>query len=514
MLDVLCDATLNRINDLIEEINIALNDNVRDINLYNNNGQDELFSFTTYDGTVYYVKGSNTRTYIITKGNNEDVVPVEERDRKIIIGDKGGIYFETYPYPTMTDTREFTGTVSISKRYIRAAESYVNGHVLRMTNYDSEGEQFVDYFIYKINGLEIGKTYTFTFYVDRGDMNAAGTDGPHLYVLKTADGGTGSTNRYCQINLATGATTDTGCSGTTIVYQEDSHYYFKNGLYTMQFTAEDDEAYLYFDYSAIVTSVDDTETMEVEGLLFNGMELGVLSSKIYYGNKWYDYAGSGGGGSSDVELIEISKADYDALPQSAKDDPNKAYFVYNYPSGSAGSGGASALVDLSDVDISNPSNGQVLKYNGTTHSWENAAESGGGSYPAEGAVKWDSTDGHLYSYQSGSWVELTLTAQQFIPTSVRVVTTSTSPSGAAVAYGDPDAATSTYTTVVFTSVQTTPLNVENIFTIAYPSPWKIKSLIDGLKFTNNTTGVEQILNTGDEITWTYNTSIDYTLSNV
>lgn len=96
--------------------------------------------------------------------------------------------------------------------------------------------------------------------------------------------------------------------------------------------------------------------------------------------------------------------------------------------------------------------------------------------------------------------------------SIRVVTTATGSSNAAVAYGDPDESTSTYTTVVFTSVQSTPLNVENLFTIAYPSPWKIKSLIDGLKFTNNATGVTQILNTNDEISWTYLTAIDYTFS--
>lgn len=43
-----------------------------------------------------------------------------------------------------------------------------------------------------------------------------------------------------------------------------------------------------------------------------------------------------------------------------------------------GGGGASALTDLSDVSVSSPSNGQVLKYNNSTSKWENANESGGG----------------------------------------------------------------------------------------------------------------------------------------
>ena len=44
-----------------------------------------------------------------------------------------------------------------------------------------------------------------------------------------------------------------------------------------------------------------------------------------------------------------------------------------------GQSGSSTLVDLTDTNISNPSNGQVLKYNSTNSKWENAAESGGGS---------------------------------------------------------------------------------------------------------------------------------------
>lgn len=39
--------------------------------------------------------------------------------------------------------------------------------------------------------------------------------------------------------------------------------------------------------------------------------------------------------------------------------------------------GSSTLVGLTDVDISSPTNGQILKYNSTTQKWENADESGG-----------------------------------------------------------------------------------------------------------------------------------------
>ena len=46
----------------------------------------------------------------------------------------------------------------------------------------------------------------------------------------------------------------------------------------------------------------------------------------------------------------------------------------------SGGGGSSDLADLTDVSISSPTNGQVLKYNSTTSKWENADDSGGGSY--------------------------------------------------------------------------------------------------------------------------------------
>lgn len=41
------------------------------------------------------------------------------------------------------------------------------------------------------------------------------------------------------------------------------------------------------------------------------------------------------------------------------------------------SGGASSLTELSDVNIALPQDGNVLKYNSNTSKWENAAESGG-----------------------------------------------------------------------------------------------------------------------------------------
>lgn len=56
---------------------------------------------------------------------------------------------------------------------------------------------------------------------------------------------------------------------------------------------------------------------------------------------------------------------------------NVQYENGKFKTSPGGGGGASALTDLDDVNISSASNGQVLKYNGTSNKWENANESGG-----------------------------------------------------------------------------------------------------------------------------------------
>lgn len=46
--------------------------------------------------------------------------------------------------------------------------------------------------------------------------------------------------------------------------------------------------------------------------------------------------------------------------------------------GGGGGGGSSTLSGLTDVDISNPTDGQTLVYNATSGKWENGAGGGGG----------------------------------------------------------------------------------------------------------------------------------------
>ena len=58
---------------------------------------------------------------------------------------------------------------------------------------------------------------------------------------------------------------------------------------------------------------------------------------------------------------------------------NVQYKDGKYRTSDEGGGGASALTDLSDVNVSSPSNGQVLKYDAQNEKWVNEDESGGGN---------------------------------------------------------------------------------------------------------------------------------------
>lgn len=69
-------------------------------------------------------------------------------------------------------------------------------------------------------------------------------------------------------------------------------------------------------------------------------------------------------------------------------------------SGGGGSGGASAMSDLTDVELTNLADGQILKYDSTNQEWVNANESGGGSsgilYGNTDPTSQQGEDGNLY----------------------------------------------------------------------------------------------------------------------
>lgn len=79
---------------------------------------------------------------------------------------------------------------------------------------------------------------------------------------------------------------------------------------------------------------------------------------------WLEISLGGGGGGS---YVELTQAEYDAMEQAGTLDPTVMYFITD-----GQSGGSSTLAGLSDVNLTNPTDGQLLRYNGTSGKWENA----------------------------------------------------------------------------------------------------------------------------------------------
>ena len=73
-----------------------------------------------------------------------------------------------------------------------------------------------------------------------------------------------------------------------------------------------------------------------------------------------------GGGGGNADFIECTQAEYDAWEQGGTLDPDVMYFITD------GQTGGGSLADLSDVNLTNPTDGQLLRYNGTSGKWENA----------------------------------------------------------------------------------------------------------------------------------------------
>lgn len=101
---------------------------------------------------------------------------------------------------------------------------------------------------------------------------------------------------------------------------------------------------------------------------------------------------------------EITQAAYDALPSAEKTTAEKVYYIKDGGgSGGGGGGGASSISELTDVDLNDLSDGQILKYNNTSQKWENANESGGG-----GGVEMLAPTPFIYSEteeQVGIWID-------------------------------------------------------------------------------------------------------------
>lgn len=88
----------------------------------------------------------------------------------------------------------------------------------------------------------------------------------------------------------------------------------------------------------------------------------------YNGSNWVNANESGGGSTVSVTQIQTTGT---KIATISVDSVDTDLYAPN------GGGGASSLDDLTDVTISSATDGQVLKYDGTTHQWINGSGGGG-----------------------------------------------------------------------------------------------------------------------------------------
>ena len=129
--------------------------------------------------------------------------------------------------------------------------------------------------------------------------------------------------------------------------------------------------------------------------------------------------GGGGGASALVDLTDVVITS-PTNGQVLKYDTASSKWINTTDATGSGGGGASAIVGLTDVVITSPTNNQVLKYQTSSGKWINGTDAtGGGSgsgtdfstgstapaSPAQGD-RWVSTnDAILYTYYGTAWVQ-------------------------------------------------------------------------------------------------------------
>lgn len=316
MRDVISDFTLQQINAVLDEILVNLNDNVRNIevnsDLPNSSALPVLANATNYDDTVISIKGSAFR--LITRLYPYDELEVNPIDNDAytvvaVVGDKNGVcIYDIYEY----HPRE------LYKYFFQGFIRGINGggyklHIARFPN-TGEGSGYNTICPFELSGLTVGNLYTVSF---TGKWNYP-------------EYSTG-TSKFCISTTASDVSAQ-----NYVVISDDLHPH----EYTLTFTASAETMYLNFDFGSVdwdyVIHDDDYDNDDyvVTDLILSGMEISVVDAWISSnGTKIQIPLGGGGGGTSDLDAIEMTYAEYQQLSSAEKLDPDKIYFITDYPDG-------------------------------------------------------------------------------------------------------------------------------------------------------------------------------------
>ena len=226
-----------------------------------------------------------------------------------VIGDRNGIKLAKAGVEDRHDT--FANYWDSSFDIAYDSDTAINGYVFDMqSGFVGEGTEQSKVMSFKLDNLEVGKAYTLTF---RGK-----------FVHAQFVSGQESLVRICSTTAETPY-----LAQVTLEKDTDAH------IYRIDFTnnTQDTTLYLNFWFYGVA---DDTETYHSEfiadDLIIAGMNIGIISRYIDYNGKWYPI--EAGGGTSDLDAIELTYAEYQALTPAEKTDPDKIYFITDYPSGS------------------------------------------------------------------------------------------------------------------------------------------------------------------------------------
>lgn len=259
------------------------------------------------------------------------------------------------------------------------------------------------YCVYKITGLTSGEKYYFNFAVN------------------FSNGATFGNNTSKGLGLVfntTGSINSDDWSGAEDTFDETTLYYSmrrtKNKNYAdFSFTATASTMYM------CVVTADITSSSSIN-LVLSEFVVSKSERKLIRNIYLYDYekdvwlkyrpfgsiAGSEGGEGSVVTITPTLQTGVKVADYSIDGESGEIY---------APQGGVTIdeLNDIGDVNISNPSEGQVLKYDATNEEWVNDDESGGASALVDLTdVDFENqSDGQIIEYdgESGKWVNVTPT---------------------------------------------------------------------------------------------------------
>ena len=306
MRDVISNETIKEINEVIDEILTNIDDNVRNIVGAGNYSLPTIFSYTNYSGQTINVHGSTFRHEIIIDNADGNTLI---GDICTVIGDRKGIKLAKAGVEDRHDA--FANYWDSSFDIAYDSDTAINGYVFDMhSGLVGEGTGQSKVMSFKLDNLKVGKAYTLTF---RGK-----------FVRAQFVSGQESLVRICSTTAETPY-----LAQVTLEKDTDAH------IYRIDFTNNTQNTTLYLNFWFYGVDYD-IETYNPEfiadDLIIAGMNIGIISRYIDYNGKWYPI--EAGGGTSDLDAIELTYAEYQALTPAEKTDPDKIYFITDYPSGS------------------------------------------------------------------------------------------------------------------------------------------------------------------------------------